>query len=153
MASKKVRVWAGVCATRRSTFAAGRTATPADADLLILARHAVRALPQVYIVYYCERSRRGQPQNASSVASWLARRCAACQPCAVVPASASLICPLPACALPPAMYGHVARMAQAVKQGVDSVEGVEGVLYQVGARSAPGVRPACAASLLRVWLR
>jgi NAD(P)H dehydrogenase (quinone) len=29
------------------------------------------------------------------------------------------------------MYGHVARMAAAVKKGVDSVEGVEGILYQV----------------------
>ncbi|WIA14475.1 hypothetical protein OEZ85_002998 [Tetradesmus obliquus] len=29
------------------------------------------------------------------------------------------------------MYGHIAAMAKAVKQGVDSVEGVEGVLFQV----------------------
>jgi NAD(P)H dehydrogenase (quinone) len=29
------------------------------------------------------------------------------------------------------MYGHIAAMARAVKKGVDSVEGVEGVLYQV----------------------
>ncbi len=30
------------------------------------------------------------------------------------------------------MYGHIAAMARAVKKGVDSIEGVEGVLYQVG---------------------
>lgn len=29
------------------------------------------------------------------------------------------------------MYGHIAAMARAVKKGIDSVEGVEGVLYQV----------------------
>ncbi|KAF6265674.1 flavo protein-like protein [Scenedesmus sp. NREL 46B-D3] len=29
------------------------------------------------------------------------------------------------------MYGHIASLARAVKQGVDSVEGVEGILYQV----------------------
>lgn len=29
------------------------------------------------------------------------------------------------------MYGHVYKLAQSIKQGVDSVEGVEGVLYQV----------------------
>eukprot|EP00775_Hariotina_reticulata_P002619 gene2619-2920_t len=29
------------------------------------------------------------------------------------------------------MYGHISKLAQAVKKGVDSVEGVEGVLYQV----------------------
>jgi NAD(P)H dehydrogenase (quinone) len=29
------------------------------------------------------------------------------------------------------MYGHIAKLAQAVKKGVDSVEGMEGVLYQV----------------------
>jgi NAD(P)H dehydrogenase (quinone) len=29
-------------------------------------------------------------------------------------------------------YGHIAAMARAVKKGVDSVEGAEGVLYQVG---------------------
>lgn len=29
------------------------------------------------------------------------------------------------------MYGHVEKLARAVKQGVDSVEGLEGVLYQV----------------------
>lgn len=29
------------------------------------------------------------------------------------------------------MYGHVKTMAQKVKEGVDSVEGCEGVLYQV----------------------
>lgn len=28
-------------------------------------------------------------------------------------------------------YGHVYKMAQAMKEGVDSVEGVEGILYQV----------------------
>jgi hypothetical protein len=29
------------------------------------------------------------------------------------------------------MYGHIAALARAVKKGVDSVEGMEGVLYQV----------------------
>jgi hypothetical protein len=29
------------------------------------------------------------------------------------------------------MYGHIAAMARAVKKGIDSVDGVEGVLYQV----------------------
>lgn len=29
------------------------------------------------------------------------------------------------------MYGHVEKMARAAKEGVDSVEGVEGILYQV----------------------
>lgn len=29
------------------------------------------------------------------------------------------------------MYGHIAAMARAVKKGVDSVDGVEGILYQV----------------------
>jgi hypothetical protein len=29
------------------------------------------------------------------------------------------------------MYGHQAKMAAAIKEGVDSVDGVEGVLYQV----------------------
>lgn len=28
-------------------------------------------------------------------------------------------------------YGHVEKLARALKEGVDSVEGVEGVLYQV----------------------
>ena len=29
------------------------------------------------------------------------------------------------------MYGHVQKMAEAVKHGVDSVDGVEGTIYQV----------------------
>ncbi len=29
------------------------------------------------------------------------------------------------------MYGHIYKLAQAIKEGVDSVDGVEGVLYQV----------------------
>lgn len=29
------------------------------------------------------------------------------------------------------MYGHQAKMAAAIKEGVDSCDGVEGVLYQV----------------------
>ena len=29
------------------------------------------------------------------------------------------------------MYGHVYKMAQAMKEGVDKVPGCEGVLYQV----------------------
>eukprot|EP00878_Enallax_costatus_P021681 GHUV01022971.1.p1 GENE.GHUV01022971.1~~GHUV01022971.1.p1 ORF type:complete len:180 (+),score=22.36 GHUV01022971.1:70-609(+) len=29
------------------------------------------------------------------------------------------------------MYGHIDKMARVVKKGVDSIEGVEGVLYQV----------------------
>ena len=29
------------------------------------------------------------------------------------------------------MYGHNARMAEAEKEGVDSVEGCEGIIYQV----------------------
>eukprot|EP00884_Botryococcus_braunii_P016104 jgi/Botrbrau1/3177/Bobra.37_2s0007.1 len=29
------------------------------------------------------------------------------------------------------MYGHIYKLAQKVKEGIDSVEGVEGVLYQV----------------------
>lgn len=36
---------------------------------------------------------------------------------------------------PAGMYGHIAAMARAVKKGIDSVEGVEGVLYQVRGRS------------------
>jgi NAD(P)H dehydrogenase (quinone) len=28
------------------------------------------------------------------------------------------------------MYGHVEALARAIKQGIDSVDGVEGVLYQ-----------------------
>lgn len=33
-------------------------------------------------------------------------------------------------------WGHIKTMAGQVKAGVDAVEGCEGVLYQVGARSA-----------------
>jgi NAD(P)H dehydrogenase (quinone) len=33
-------------------------------------------------------------------------------------------------------YGHVYTMAKAVKEGVDKVDGCEGVLYQVTPRSA-----------------
>lgn len=29
------------------------------------------------------------------------------------------------------MYGHIAALARSVKKGVDSIEGMEGVLYQV----------------------
>lgn len=29
-------------------------------------------------------------------------------------------------------YGHVATLARAMKEGIDAVDGVEGVLYQVG---------------------
>lgn len=28
------------------------------------------------------------------------------------------------------MYGHIYKLAQQVKEGIDSVEGMEGVLYQ-----------------------
>jgi multimeric flavodoxin WrbA len=31
-------------------------------------------------------------------------------------------------------YGHIYTMAKAVKEGVDSVEGCEGILYQVRIR-------------------
>ena len=34
------------------------------------------------------------------------------------------------------MYGHVATLAKAIKEGVDSVPGCEGVLYQVHQRCA-----------------
>jgi hypothetical protein len=37
----------------------------------------------------------------------------------------------PGCTVYYSMYGHVGKMAAAVKAGVDSVDGVEGVLYQV----------------------
>lgn len=41
------------------------------------------------------------------------------------------------------MYGHIAALARAVKKGVDSVEGMEGVLYQVSnlAAGAPTAGP------------
>lgn len=37
------------------------------------------------------------------------------------------------------MYGHVYKLAQSVKEGVDSVEGCEGVLYQVAETLPPEV--------------
>jgi hypothetical protein len=36
-------------------------------------------------------------------------------------------------------YGHVEKLARALKEGVDSVEGVEGVLYQVRSGDAAPV--------------
>jgi len=42
------------------------------------------------------------------------------------------------------MYGHIAAMACAVKKGVDSVEGVEGVLYQVSP---------CSTEMARGWFQ
>ena len=35
-----------------------------------------------------------------------------------------------------ARYGHIYKLAQSVKQGIDSVEGAEGILYQVGFQAA-----------------
>lgn len=39
------------------------------------------------------------------------------------------------------MYGHIAKMAEAVKEGVDSVEGCEGVLFQVRLKNLWPTRP------------
>jgi hypothetical protein len=61
-------------------------------------------------------------------------------------ADAHTLCPLSLISAPQtchhglAMYGHVATMAAAVKKGVDSVDGVEGIIFQVRARSIPAQR-------------
>lgn len=37
-------------------------------------------------------------------------------------------------------YGHIYKLAQKVKEGIDSVEGVEGVLFQACYNSLPSLR-------------
>lgn len=83
---------------------------------------------------------RAQPMRAAP--SPAGRLSGPIQSAAGTPAAAALHLCQPLAAVLLAAYGHVKAMAEKVKEGVDSVEGAEATIFQVGCCGGGGTAAA-----------